>query len=60
VLGTLTDILTFDVHQIFDPIRALMVEGKILDWFDYRGIFVDSNMAVLDLVCRVSLVSVAP
>ncbi|KAI0256515.1 RNA12 protein-domain-containing protein [Lactifluus subvellereus] len=28
-LGTLT-------YTIFDPIRALMVEGKILDWFDYR------------------------
>ncbi len=25
--------------QIFDPIRALMVEGKILDWFAYRGSF---------------------
>ncbi|KAI0306739.1 RNA12 protein-domain-containing protein [Multifurca ochricompacta] len=28
-LGTLT-------YTIFDPLRALMVEGKILDWFDYR------------------------
>ncbi|KAI0005857.1 RNA12 protein-domain-containing protein [Russula compacta] len=28
-LGTLT-------YTIFDPVRALMVEGKILDWFDYR------------------------
>jgi hypothetical protein len=25
------------VTQIFDPIRALMVEGKILNWFDIRG-----------------------
>jgi hypothetical protein len=22
--------------QIFDPIRVLMVEGKMLDWFDFR------------------------
>ncbi|KAH9981472.1 RNA12 protein-domain-containing protein [Lactifluus volemus] len=29
LLGTLT-------YTIFDPIRVLMVEGKILDWFDYR------------------------
>ncbi|TFK42802.1 RNA12 protein-domain-containing protein [Crucibulum laeve] len=29
LLGTLT-------YTIFDPIRALMVEGKLLDWFDYR------------------------
>ncbi|KAH9043412.1 RNA12 protein-domain-containing protein [Lactarius pseudohatsudake] len=28
-LGTLT-------YTIFDPVRALMVEGKMLDWFDYR------------------------
>ncbi|KAH9966490.1 RNA12 protein-domain-containing protein [Russula dissimulans] len=28
-LGTLT-------YTIFDPLRALMVQGKILDWFDYR------------------------
>ncbi|KAI9509964.1 RNA12 protein-domain-containing protein [Russula earlei] len=28
-LGTLT-------YAIFDPIRTLMVKGKILDWFDYR------------------------
>ncbi|OAX43831.1 hypothetical protein K503DRAFT_789293 [Rhizopogon vinicolor AM-OR11-026] len=29
LLGTLT-------YTIFDPIRVLSVEGKILDWFDYR------------------------
>ncbi|KAN0124028.1 RNA12 domain containing protein [Russula decolorans] len=29
LLGTLT-------YTIFDPVRALMVEGKILDWFSYR------------------------
>lgn len=29
LLGTLT-------YTIFDPVRALMVEGRILDWFDYR------------------------
>ncbi|KAI9466031.1 RNA12 protein-domain-containing protein [Lactarius psammicola] len=28
-LGTLT-------YTIFDPVRALMIEGKMLDWFDYR------------------------
>ncbi|KAF8163083.1 RNA12 protein-domain-containing protein [Crassisporium funariophilum] len=28
LLGTLT-------YTIFDPIRALMVEGKMLEWFDY-------------------------
>ncbi|KAF9557696.1 hypothetical protein CPC08DRAFT_640029 [Agrocybe pediades] len=29
LLGTLT-------YTIFDPIRSLMVEAKMLDWFDYR------------------------
>ncbi|RXW24136.1 hypothetical protein EST38_g1699 [Candolleomyces aberdarensis] len=29
LLGTLT-------YTIFDPIRSLMVEGKMLDWFDYQ------------------------
>ncbi|KAL5532911.1 YME2 [Sanghuangporus sanghuang] len=23
-------------YTVFDPIRALVVEGKLLDWFDYR------------------------
>lgn len=23
--------------QIFDPVRSLMVQGRMLDWFDYRG-----------------------
>ncbi len=22
--------------QIFDPIRVVMVEGKVNDWFDYK------------------------
>ncbi|KAF8906048.1 RNA12 protein-domain-containing protein [Gymnopilus junonius] len=29
LLGTLT-------YTIFDPVRSLMVEAKMLDWFDYR------------------------
>ncbi|EGO21697.1 hypothetical protein SERLADRAFT_362954 [Serpula lacrymans var. lacrymans S7.9] len=29
LLGTLT-------YTIFDPVRAIMVEGKILNWFNYR------------------------
>ena len=29
LLGTLT-------YTIFDPIRSLMVEGKMLNWFDFR------------------------
>ncbi|KAF9234783.1 RNA12 protein-domain-containing protein [Melanogaster broomeanus] len=29
LLGTLT-------YTIFDPIRALFIEGKLLNWFDYR------------------------
>ncbi|KDQ60596.1 hypothetical protein JAAARDRAFT_67035 [Jaapia argillacea MUCL 33604] len=29
LLGTLT-------YTIFDPVRAFMVEGKVMDWFDYR------------------------
>jgi len=29
LLGTIT-------YTIFDPIRVLMVEGKMLDWFDFR------------------------
>ncbi|KAH7927744.1 hypothetical protein BV22DRAFT_257665 [Leucogyrophana mollusca] len=29
LLGTLT-------YTIFDPVRAVSVEGKMLDWFDYR------------------------
>ncbi|KAH0584119.1 hypothetical protein H2248_009688 [Termitomyces sp. 'cryptogamus'] len=29
LLGTLT-------YTVFDPIRSLMVQGKMLDWFDYR------------------------
>lgn len=29
LLGTLT-------YTIFDPIRSIMVEGKMLDWFDFR------------------------
>lgn len=40
-------VLTF--AQIFDPVRALMVEGKILDWFSYRGIFVISTAPVSNL-----------
>jgi hypothetical protein len=24
--------------QVFDPIRALSIEGKMLNWFDYRGL----------------------
>ncbi|KAF8556910.1 hypothetical protein OG21DRAFT_506541 [Imleria badia] len=34
LLGTLT-------YTIFDPIRALSIEGKMLNWFDYReyGLF---------------------
>ncbi|KAF5386931.1 hypothetical protein D9615_001714 [Tricholomella constricta] len=28
-LGTLT-------YTVFDPIRSLMVQGKMMDWFDYR------------------------
>jgi hypothetical protein len=46
-------ILTFNVRQIFDPIRVLMVEGKILDWFDYRGDFLNFDMSILDLVLYV-------
>lgn len=22
--------------QVFDPIRVIMVEGKVNDWFDYK------------------------
>ncbi|SRR6266849_4968699 len=32
--------------QIFDPVRALMVQGKVLDWFSYRGSFVISTAPV--------------
>jgi len=39
-------LLTF--AQIFDPVRALMVEGKILDWFSYRGSFVISTALVFN------------
>jgi len=31
LLGTLT-------YTIFDPIRALCVQGKVSEWFDYRGL----------------------
>ncbi|KAG6811871.1 hypothetical protein H0H92_005447 [Tricholoma furcatifolium] len=29
LIGTLT-------YTVFDPIRSLMIQGKMLDWFDYR------------------------
>ncbi|KAG6910918.1 hypothetical protein DXG01_006601 [Tephrocybe rancida] len=29
LLGTVT-------YTVFDPIRSLMIQGKMLDWFDYR------------------------
>ena len=32
--------------QIFDPVRALMVEGKVLNWFSYRGSFCHLNAPV--------------
>src|SRR5580698_7869191 len=35
--------------QIFDPVRALMVEGKILDWFSYRGSFYHLNRLCIQL-----------
>lgn len=35
--------------QIFDPVRVLMVEGKILDWFSYRGNFRHSTAPVSNL-----------
>ncbi|KAF9532412.1 RNA12 protein-domain-containing protein [Crepidotus variabilis] len=45
LLGTLTYtvrktrsslFIILTILQIFDPIRSLMVEAKMLDWFDYR------------------------
>ncbi len=39
LLGTLT-------YTIFDPIRALMIQGKVEDWFDFRG------MSLLLGTCR--------
>lgn len=35
--------------QIFDPVRALMVEGKVLDWFSYRGSFRHLNCSCIQL-----------
>jgi hypothetical protein len=48
LLGTLTYTVRFGsayatatkfdlMLQIFDPIRSFMVQGKMEDWFDYRG-----------------------
>ena len=44
VCGTYTSFYEFVVtfqffarNQVFDPIRVLMVEGKMNDWFDYKG-----------------------
>ena len=31
------DLILITLSQIFDPIRVLMVEGKMNDWFDYKG-----------------------
>ncbi|KAH7889953.1 RNA12 protein-domain-containing protein [Phlebopus sp. FC_14] len=50
LLGTLT-------YTIFDPVRALFVEGKMLNWFDYReyGIYKWLRTKTLD---RLSIASV--
>src|SRR6266404_63326 len=58
-LGTLTytvrgipffNNLNSDVGQIFDPVRVLMVEGKILEWFNYRGYCNFLNTLASDLI----------
>jgi hypothetical protein len=48
---------TFD--QIFDPVRALMVEGKILDWFSYRGSFRHLNCSCIQLIFTQNLASIS-
>lgn len=59
---TLFNNVNSDVRQIFDPVRALMVEGKILNWFDFRGDLQISAYARIRLnpVRRIPLVSVDP
>lgn len=44
LLGTLT-------YAIFDPIRSLMIQGKIEEWFDFRGILLPRYN---DVVSRVT------
>lgn len=49
--------------QIFDPIRVFMVEGKMNDWFDYKGESREGHTPshfTDKLPCRVHHLQVAP